>query len=240
MRTPLTTAAIRAGPSPLMLSAPANTRVAILVTLASPARVHLNPGKYATATVRIGTSAPAQDLAVVFSAATGTTSGNVQVNGAVGVQVLVNGPHAAATGCAAKATAQPTAPAEAGAVTAAPAREAGRGPGSSAHWRPADSSPQPRDASRGRRAPETDRGHALRRSSSQTSEQLRADRSQAGSSATIAVMWPLWLVPAREEAGASARRGDLRQLPTPSQPAVQPAGPALTCPAGGRPTRSQR
>ena len=90
------------------------------ITLASPARVHLNPGKYAIATVRIGPSAPAQDLAVVFSAATGTTSGNVQVNGAVGVQVLVNGPHAAAVGCAAKAAAQPTAPAEAGAVTAAP------------------------------------------------------------------------------------------------------------------------
>jgi hypothetical protein len=92
------------------------------VTLASPVKVHLNPGKYATATVRIAPSAPAQDLAVVFTAATGQAGGNVQVNGAVGTQLLVNGPHTASTGCTTKATPalSPTHPVVAGSVTATP------------------------------------------------------------------------------------------------------------------------
>jgi hypothetical protein len=88
------------------------------VTLASSARVHLDPGKYATARVRIAQSAPAQDLAVIFTAAAGPAGGNVRVNGAVGAQLLVSGPHAAAVGCTTKAAPRPAPPVAAGSVAA--------------------------------------------------------------------------------------------------------------------------
>lgn len=90
------------------------------VTLASPAKVHLNPGQSATATVRVGAAAPAQDLAVVFSAAAGGSGGNVSVTGAVGTQLLVDGKQAPTVGCSAKATpAASESAAAAGAVVAA-------------------------------------------------------------------------------------------------------------------------
>jgi hypothetical protein len=93
---------------------------AVGVTLASPAQVHLDPGQYATATVRIAQSAPSQDLAVVFSAAAGVQQGNVRVNGAVGSQLVVNGPHAASAAC----VSQPT-PSSASSTSSAPSAVTG-------------------------------------------------------------------------------------------------------------------